>query len=150
MFGVITDTIDCPQCGFPCAHDTYHITGETKDACPYCGYIHIIDLDRDVSSQGYGCIHYHFKDGRDEIIPLKDPLSQEGVNRVLERIQNECDSEKSSFYLWDSTGLQCIHGTMPKTLNDVYEEQCNLANAMMELRFAKLCHEEDQWHMSSK
>lgn len=143
------DAIDCPQCGFPCVHQVCYATDEVIDTCNFCGYTHTEELEGSSSSKGYGCIYYHFKDGKEETVYLKSPLSQEGINRVITRIKEECDSQ-SAFYLWDETkGLQCICGTMPKTLTDVYEDQCNLARALIELQFQKWCHEEDKWGLTA-
>ena len=58
MSGVITDMIDCPQCGLPAIKRDYYVIGEEKVVCDYCGYSHFKPLEGSSEHHGSGTIHY--------------------------------------------------------------------------------------------
>ena len=54
MSGVITDMIDCPQCGLPAIKRDYYVIGEEKVVCDYCGYSHLKTLEGSSEHKGFG------------------------------------------------------------------------------------------------
>ena len=125
--GVISDVIDCPQCGLPCQKDIYYIEGEERVICNWCGYHNIKSYTGTKHSKGYGSIHYvsNGSNKQEQIIPLKAPLSLSEKNDVIYKILHECDKDKSGLYIWNDThqNLECAIGYRPITLDEYYENQ---------------------------
>ena len=128
--GVISDVIDCPQCGLPCHKNIYYIEGEERVICNWCGYHNIKSYTGTKHSKGYGSIHYVSKNTNgsnqeEQIIPLKAPLSLSEKNDVIYKILHECDKDKSGLYIWNDTrqSLECVIGYKPITLEEHYEKQ---------------------------
>ena len=132
MSSVITDMIDCPQCGLPAVKSEFYVTGEEEVACDWCGYSHTKTLTGTASSKGYGTVHYVRKDedanGSNEvrqIVRLKMPTSIIDRHKTIMEIQEKYDTEKSGFYVWseETSSLECLLGKKPKTIDEVYEEE---------------------------
>lgn len=128
--GVITDVIDCPQCGLPCQKDTYYIEGEERVVCSWCGYHHIKSHTGTKSSKGYGSIHYvsqntNGSNQEEQVIPLKAPLSLSEKNDVIYKILHEYDKDKSGLYVWNEAyqKLECAIGFQPITLEEHFNKQ---------------------------
>lgn len=128
MSGVITDVIDCPQCGLPAFKNNYYVVGEEKVICDYCGYSHLKTLEGSSEQKGYGTIHYKkgSNDTQEEkIIRLRKPLDIIQRNNIFMDIQHNWDINQSSMFFWDENtkSLECTLGEKPKTLDEIYEEQ---------------------------
>ena len=131
MSSVITDIIDCPQCGLPSQKDDYYVVGEERVVCNWCGYSHLKTTKGTESSKGYGSIHYVPKleemngsNQSEHIVRLKIPSDIIHRHKVVMDIQEHYDN-KSSFYIWNEERncLECLVGMKPKTLEEVYQEQ---------------------------
>lgn len=123
MKGIITDIIDCPQCGLPAQKDNYHIVGEERTVCNWCGYSHTKTINGSITVKGHGSIHYHKdKDNEEKIVRLINPLSLVEQSNVVIDIHKNYD-DKSCFYVWNEqlNKLDCICGTLPMTLDQQYE-----------------------------
>lgn len=132
MPSVITDIIDCPQCGLPSQKDDYYVIGEEKVVCNWCGYNHLKTIQGTESNKGYGSIHYVPKNEEtngsnqsENIIRLKSPSDIAHRHKVIMDIQENYDIDRSSFYVWDDerNTLECLIGNKPKTIDEVYQEQ---------------------------
>lgn len=128
---VISDMIDCPQCGLPAQKDEYYVVGEERVVCDYCGYSHVVAEGKKEESLGYGSIHYVHVDENEngsnhkkEIIRLKTPLTLKARHDAIMKIYNEYDNNRSSLFVWDESfgKLECLHGSMPKTLDEQYRD----------------------------
>ena len=152
--GVISDVIDCPQCGLPCQKDTYYIEGEERVICNWCGYHHIKSHTGTKSSKGYGSIHYVSNSSNgsnpdEQIIPLKAPLSLSEKNDVIYKILHEYNKDKSGLYVWNEThqNLECAIGYRPLTLEEHYEKQYE--QAVMEQEYNSFVRNEYPNHICS-
>lgn len=122
---IITEIIDCPQCGYPAQRDDYYVVDEEILTCQYCGYSHYKTPSTFDPSKGFGSIHYITKAGiTKSIIPLKLPLSLMDRHRIILNIE-DLYSKQSSFFVWneEDSKLDCIVGKFPKTLAEQYEEE---------------------------
>ncbi len=127
---VISDFIDCPQCGMPAQKDDYYVVGEERVTCDYCGYTHVQIGETKQSSKGYGSVHYVRVSGTEngstqetEIVRFNEPLDLSARNQVLQRIYEDCDQHRSSVFVWsDENGLEALHGATPKTLEEQSHE----------------------------
>lgn len=142
MSSVITDIIDCPQCGLPCQKDEYHIIGEEKVVCNWCGYSHLKTIKGTKWNKGYGSVHYVSKnsDGSnqtEQIIRFTTPTDIIHRHKIIMDIQENYDIDKSSFYVWneESRSVECLIGDMPKTLEEEYQEQRNKAEYYRQIGF---------------
>lgn len=138
MSSIITDTIDCPQCGLPAQKNEYYVVGEEQVVCDWCGYNHVKTINGTKSNKGYGSIHY--KNGSnqaEQIIRLNVPADIVRRHKIIMDIQQNQDMDKSSFYVWnDERGcLECLIGVMPKTLDEVYQEERNKADYYRQTNF---------------
>lgn len=132
MSSVITDIIDCPQCGLPAQKDEYFATGEERVCCDWCGYSHIKSIDGTIEpSKGYGSIHYvsvnETKNGsnqKEKIVRCKVPLDIIQRNNSVIEILSKYDKNRSGIYVWndDKEELECLIGTKPKTLEERYRD----------------------------
>lgn len=131
---VISDFIDCPQCGLPAQKDDYYIVGEERVICDYCGYTHLKNGEGNHTFKGFGSVHYVRVSGADngsmqetEIIRFNEPLDLSARNEALQKIYEECDQNRSSMFVWsDENGqLEALHGAKPKTLNECYCDEEN-------------------------
>lgn len=128
---VMSDFIDCPQCGLPAQKDDYYVVGEERVVCDYCGYSHIKIGETKQASKGYGSVHYVRVKESDkgsnqetEIIRFNEPLDLSARNNALKKIYESCDLNRSSMFVWnDEDGLEVLHGIKPKTLDECYEEE---------------------------
>lgn len=128
---VISNFIDCPQCGMPAQKDDYYVVGEERVMCDYCGYTHVKIGETKQSSKGYGSVHYVRVNGTEkgsnqatEIIRFNEPLDLSARNEVLQKIYEDCDQHRSSMFVWsDENGLEALHGAKPKTLDEEYQEE---------------------------
>lgn len=150
--GVISDVIDCPQCGLPCQKDTYYIEGEERVVCEWCGYHHIKSHTGTKSSKGFGSIHYVSKNmngSNPQIIPLKAPLSLSEKNDAIYKILHDCDKDKSGLYIWNESYhfLECIIGYKPDTLEEHYKKQYE--EAIMEKEYENLVKDVYPNHVST-
>lgn len=143
MSSVITDIIDCPQCGLPAQEDKYYVIGEEKVVCNWCGYNHLKTISGTESRKGYGSIHYVPKNENgsnqsEKIIRLKSPSDIIHRHKVIMDIQENYDNDKSSFFVWNEEThcLECLVGNKPKTLEEVYQEQKDEADYYRQLEFA--------------
>ena len=141
MSGVITDIIDCPQCGLPAIKSDYYVIGEEKIVCDYCGYSHLKTLEGSSEQKGYGTIHYKkgSNDTREEkIVHLKHPLTIVQRNNIFMDIQHNWDVEQSSMFFWndDTKSLECTLGKKPMTLDEIYEEQSKEADYYRSISFS--------------
>ena len=122
-FGEIIEEIDCPQCGYLAHLQRFHVTGEERLTCDFCGYGHLKLLDSEEENKGYGAIHYAYKSGINKYICLRYPLSSTEIENVKNQIDKECDRWKSSFYIYDDKeGVQTIIGPRPMTVCQKYDE----------------------------
>lgn len=140
MSSVITDYIDCPQCGYPAQKDEYYVVGEEKVICNHCGYSHVKSNDSETPHiyRGCGTIHYVSKDGKqDKLVRLRVPLSVVDRHKIYMDIQENYDTEKSSFYAWDDAkkSLDFLVGKKPQTLEEQYQEQSAEAEYYRQLAF---------------
>lgn len=148
MSGVISDIIDCPQCGMSAQKDSYYVIGEERVVCDYCGYTHTIIGDTKSSHKGYGSVHYVRVNGTEkgsnqttEIIRFNEPLDLSARNEALQGIYDGCDVNRSCMYVWsDETGLEVLHGILPKTFIEQYGDE---GREFFEKQIAKLCIEKD-------
>ena len=125
MNGVITDIVDCPQCGLPAQVDEYYVVEEERLICEWCGYTHTKTHEGIEANKGYGSIHYVSKEGVETAVSLKLPLSLIERNQVIILIQAQFDEAKSSLYVWDDEAnkIECLVGKKTKTLSEHYEEE---------------------------
>lgn len=144
MSGVITDVIDCPQCGLPAIKSDYYVIGEEKIVCDYCGYSHLKTLEGSSEQKGYGTIHY--KKGsndthgtqEEKIVHLRQPINIIQRNNIFMDIQHNWDVEQSSMFFWndDTKSLECTLGKKPMTLDEIYEEQSKEAEYYSSILFS--------------
>lgn len=128
---IFSDFIDCPQCGMPAQKDTYYVAGEERVLCSYCGYTHLQDGEVVQVSKGYGSAHYvkilEAEDGftqEEKIIRFNIPLDLHAKEQMLYKMHTEYNKDLSSLFVWnDDKGLEVLHGTTPKTLDEMYEEE---------------------------
>lgn len=127
---VMSDMIDCPQCGLPAQKDDYYVVGEERVVCDYCGYTHIKTDEGTQSSMGYGSVHYvHVKENgsstkhETELIRFKTPLDLKARHDAIIKIYNECEPNRSSLFVWNENlkELECLHGYKPRTLDQQYQ-----------------------------
>lgn len=130
MSSIITDMIDCPQCGLPAQKDEYYVVGEERVVCNWCGYSHLKTVKGMETSKGYGSIHYVPKNDNgsnqsEQIVRLKIASDIVLRHKTVMDIQSNYDTDKSSFYVWneDEGKLECLVGKRPKTIEEVYQEQ---------------------------
>lgn len=130
MSSVITEMLDCPQCGLPAHKDNYYVIGEERVVCNWCGYSHLKTIKGTESSKGYGSIHYVPKESNgsnqsEHTVRLKVPSDIIHRHKVIMDIEEHYDNDKSSFYIWDEERgcLECLIGSKPKTIEEVYQEQ---------------------------
>lgn len=140
MSSVITDYVDCPQCGYPAQKDEYYVVGEEKVVCNHCGYSHVKTNEDKFPHTYHGCgtIHYVSKDGKtDKLVRLRVPLSIVDRHKIYMDIQENYDTEKSSFTVWDDTkkALDFLVGRRPRTLEEQYAEQTAEAEYYRSLAF---------------
>lgn len=140
---VITETVDCPQCGLPAQKDEYYVIGEERVICNWCGYNHLKTTEGTESHKGYGSIRYITKEengsneSSEKIIRLKSPLDIVHRHEVIMDIQENFDNDKSSFFVWseEDKKLECLIGNRPKTLEEVYQEQRQEADYYRQIGF---------------
>lgn len=144
MSSIITDMIDCPQCGLPAQKDSYYVVGEERVVCNWCGYSHLKTTEGTESSKGYGSIHYVPKESNgsnqsEKIVRLKTPSDIIHRHKVIMDIDKNYDNDKSSFYIWDEErkSLDCLIGSKPKTIDEVYQEQKKEADYYRQMQFSK-------------
>ena len=142
MSSIITDTIDCPQCGLPAHKNEYYVVGEEQVVCNWCGYNHVKTMNGTKSNKGYGSIHCVPKNENgsnqtEQIIRLNVPTDIVRRHKVIMDIQENQDIDKSSFYIWNEERgcLECLVGKMPKTLDEVYQEERNKADYYRQSKF---------------
>ena len=132
MSGIITEMLDCPQCGLPAQKDEFYVIGEERVTCNWCGYNHLKTIQGTESKRGYGSIHYVPKDEdtngsnqSERIVRIKAPYGIVRRHQVIMDIQEHYDTDKSSFYVWNEAEqkLECLIGNKPKTIDEVYQEQ---------------------------
>lgn len=128
MSSVIIDIIDCPQCGLPAHKNDYYIVGEERVICNWCGYSHLKTINGTESRKGFGTIHLiQNKNGSNEekIIRLKSSFNIMDRHKVIMDIQENYDTDRSSFYVWNEERgcLECLIGDKPQTLDEIYQEQ---------------------------
>ncbi len=136
MSSIITDMVDCPQCGLPAQKDEYYVIGEERVTCNWCGYNHLKTIEGTESSKGYGSIHYVPKDENtngsnqtESIVRLKVPMDLVQRHQTIMGIQKGYDVDKSSFYIWNegTRSLDCLLGKKPQTIDEAYQEQKGMA-----------------------
>ena len=135
---IIIDTIDCPQCGLPAQKNEYYVVGEEQVVCDWCGYNHVKTINGTKSNKGYGSIHYKNGSNQDEqVIRLNVPVDIVRRHKIIMDIQQNQDMDKSSFYVWNEERgcLECLIGVMPKTLDEVYQEERNKADYYRQSKF---------------
>lgn len=142
MSSIITDIIDCPQCGLPAQKDDYYVIGEEQVICNWCGYNHLKTIEGDEFKKGYGTIHYFPKEENgsnqsEDIVKLNTSIEIITRHNVIMDIQENYDSDKSSFYVWneEEKRLECLVGKMPKTLEEVYQEERAKADYYRRMEF---------------
>lgn len=125
LSGVINDVTECPQCSLPCSLTNYYVTREETVTCNWCGYSHTKTINGKETKGGYGSIHYVSKNNAEEerIVRIKKPMSLVECNSVIMDINNNYNKEKSSFYIWRGTYLECLLGTQPTSIEERYQEQ---------------------------
>lgn len=129
MSSIITDMIDCPQCGLPSQKDEYYVVGEERVTCNWCGYTHVKSIKGTESSKGYGSIHYVPKENgsneSENIVKLKLPLSIVHRHQIVVDIKENFDTEKSSFFVWndEEKRLECLVGNKPSTIEEMLQQQ---------------------------
>ena len=126
---VMSDMIDCPQCGLPAQRDDYYVVGEERVVCDFCGYTHIKTDDGTQASMGYGSVHYVHVNANNtkhetELIRFKAPLNLKARHDVVMKIYDECDINRSSLFVWNENlkELECLHGHKPRTLYQQYQD----------------------------
>ena len=124
MFGVITDIIDCPQCGYPAIKKDYHVTGEESVKCEWCGYSHLKTIKENHYRKGYGSVHSTPKiiNGSNQkinIILFNSETMQDEKNNYISN-DNYCN-----VFVWNEEKniLECLKGKLPETLEEIYEQQ---------------------------
>lgn len=137
MSGVITDVIDCPQCGFPAQLDEYYIEGEERVTCDWCGYSHTKNHKGTESSKGFGSIHYVAieDESLQSNVKLKLPLSIQERHTIIMHLESgSYNKQKSSFFVWDDEAneLECLLGEKPQTINEYYDAKAS--EALMQMR----------------
>lgn len=144
MSSIITDIIDCPQCGLPVQKDDYYVVGEERVICNWSGYNHLKTIEGTESSKGYGSIHYvpKIENGSNQlenIVRLKTPTDIIHRHKVIMDIQENYDVNKSSFFVWDEEQkiLECLIGDKPKTLEEVYQKQKEEADYYRQIEFSR-------------
>lgn len=152
MSSVITDMIDCPQCGLPSQKDEYYVVGEERVTCNWCGYTHVKSIVGTESSKGYGSIHYVPKENgsneSENIVRLKLPLDIIHRHKVVLEIKENFDINKSGFYVWNDEEkcLECLIGNKPRTIDETYQQQKEEADYYRQSAFSKIlsdCEEFD-------
>jgi hypothetical protein len=132
MSSIITDMIDCPQCGLPAQKDEFYIIGEERVNCNWCGYSHLKTIEGEESRKGYGSIHYAPKIEKENgsnqykrIVKISTPCNIIRRHHIIMYMQKYCDTDNSSFYVWneEEQRLECLIGNMPKTIDEEYQEQ---------------------------
>jgi len=145
-FGVIPEVIDCPQCRFPAHKDDYHVVGEERVVCNWCGYTHTKSASGTESSRGYGSIHYTPKNEStngsnqtENIVRLKNPLDLVGRHKTIMEIEKDFDINNSSFYVWneETQSLECLIGKLPRTIDEEYEERKQEIQYEIEMRYTQ-------------
>lgn len=135
MSSVISDLIDCPQCGMPAQLDEYYVTGEERVICDYCGYSHIKRIDGTVEKhKGYGTLHKisinetdNGSNKTEDITRFTEQLSIVNKNELILSLNN---SEKSSLYVWndEENKLETLVGTKPQTLEELFLQKADEDN----------------------
>lgn len=152
MAGINTEMVDCPQCGLPAQKDEYYVIGEERTVCNWCGYNHVKSVTGKRSSKGYGSIHYVPKNESqngsnqiERIVRLKSPLQLLDRHRIVMDIEKNYDHDKSSFYVWNEAtkALECLMGARPKTIGEVYQEQCDEAEYYRQLGHSQMLEGEE-------
>lgn len=122
MSGIITDMIDCPQCGLPAQQDEYYVIGEERVVCNWCGYNHLKTIEGTSIHKGYGSVHYVPKEenGSNQIVKFDTPVDIIDRHNLVMNIH-----DKSNVFVWNEEAkrLECLIGEMPKTLEEEYQEQ---------------------------
>ena len=122
---VISEAVNCPQCGLPAQLDNYYVVEEERVICDWCGYTLTKSYNETKASKGYGSIHCIKNETKvsEEVIRLKLPLSLEERQRIITEM--EATKTESSFFVWSDVTkqLDCLIGTMPETLNERYEKE---------------------------
>lgn len=144
MSSVITDIINCPQCGLPSQKDEYYVIGEERVVCNWCGYSHLKTIEGSSYSKGYGTIHFIPKgengSNSEKIIRLKSKPDIIHRHKTIMDIQENYDMDKSSFYVWNDeiAKLECLLGCEPKTLEERLEEEREEADYYRSLNTPKI------------
>lgn len=144
MSSIITDFLDCPQCGLPAIKEDFYVIGEERVICNWCGYNHLKTTSGTKSSKGHGTIHYVPKsedtngsNQSERIVRLKTPLSIVDRHKIIMDIQENYDVDTSSFYVWNDTAreIECLIGNKPKTMEEEYQEQRQEADYYRQVAF---------------
>lgn len=128
MASVISDNIDCPQCGYPAQKDEYFITSEERITCNWCGYSHLKTLDDISTTKGYGTIHYYKNNNGsntlEKIVRLNTLSNVINNHNIILDIQTNYDIHNSKFFVWNdiTNKLDCLVGRKPKTIDESYDE----------------------------
>ena len=124
MTGIVSDTVDCPQCGLPAQKDDYYVVGDERVICNWCGYNHFKSANRMKANKGYGSIHYVSKtgNGSNQVVRLNMPMGIIRRHNTVMDIQQHY-SISSSFFIWndEEEKLECLLGELPPTLEEVYQ-----------------------------
>lgn len=143
MTSIVTDIIDCPQCGLPAQKNEYYVIGEEQVVCNWCGYSHIKTIEGTEFSKGYGSIHYIPKEEKgsnqsENIVRFKSPIDIVRRHKIIMDIQKNYDSDKSSLFVWNEQQevLECLIGNKPKTLDEIYQEQREKAEYYRQIEFS--------------
>ena len=149
MASVITDIIDCPQCGLPANKNDYYIVGEERVVCNWCGYSHLKTIQGTETKKGYGSIHLiknEESDSTECTVRLKTPSDIAYRHKVIMDIQENYDTDRSSFYVWNEERgcLECLIGNKPKTLDEVYQEQSNEAEYYRQIQLNSIHKQYDE------
>lgn len=142
MSSVITDMIDCPQCGLPAQKDDFYVVGEEQVVCNWCGYSHTKTAEGTASSKGHGSVHYvkseNGSNQTEQIVRLKLPMSIIERHKTIMEIQKDYDITKSNFYIWneEENNLECLLGKKPRTIDEVYQEEKEKAEYYQQVSFA--------------
>jgi hypothetical protein len=150
MSSIITDRINCPQCGLPAQKDEYFVVDEEQVICHWCGYTHIRNAHGIHAGQGYGSAHYATKNENGsnlitQIMHFKAPLTLAQRQEIIMHIKEHCDTEHSAMYVWDEIEgkLECLLGTKPLTLEEEYRQQSEALEYYRQLTFADFIPEND-------
>lgn len=138
----ITDDINCPQCGYPAVEERNYVNGENRCTCSWCGYGHVKGTEdgKDLFYKGCGSVHRKNKAGHVKIELLRSPLTilqRDDIYRSL--------GEDDKFYVWDESSLKLenLKGSMPLTIDEIYEEQKQEAMYYASIAFDKRLSELD-------